>query len=68
MALEKSIRLLINKPIKEIYLCDPSRNTECRRSVGGECSNEYCAATAHPEYAQLDEYGKPIKLSDIRSV
>lgn len=51
-----------------IYLCDPTRNTECRRSVGGECSNEYCAATAHPEYAQLDEYGKPIKLLDIRSV
>lgn len=50
-----------------IYLCDPTRNTDCRRSVGGECHNEYCAATAHPEYAQLDEYGKPITLSRLTS-
>lgn len=67
MALDKSIVLLINKPIKEIYLCDPTRNTECRRSVGGECSNEYCAATVHPEFAQLDEYGKPITVARLTS-
>ena len=50
-----------------IYLCDPTKHTECKQSVGGECHNEYCAATVHREFAQLDEYGKPITLSRLAS-
>lgn len=52
--------------VLEIYLCDPEKNIECKRSVGGECCSEYCAATTNPKYAKLDEYGKPIRVSGIR--
>ncbi len=57
--------LKIVKPDKA-YLCDPTKNIECKRSVGGECCSEHCAATTNPEYAKLDEYGRPIKVFDIR--
>lgn len=60
-----NVVLKIVKPDKA-YLCDPTKNIECKRSVGGECSSEYCAATTNPEYAKLDEYGRPINLQRIR--
>ena len=50
---------------KTFYKCDPEKNTECRKSrcalakkrgrIAGECE-----ATSNPDFAMLNEDGKPI--------
>lgn len=44
---------------KARYLCDPEKNTECRKTMcfqkGGPCKR-----TSNPEYAKKDENGNPI--------
>lgn len=45
------------------YLCDPDKNTECRKSICKHNASAYtgcCIRTSHREYAKLDEEGKPI--------
>lgn len=48
-----------------LYLCDPEKNTECKktyckfRTLCGECDS-----TSKEEYAKHDVYGKPIVMFD----
>ena len=50
---------------KTFYRCDPEKNTECRKrgcalvKKRGRTAGE-CEATENPEFAQLNEDGKPI--------
>lgn len=52
-----------------LYLCDPEKNTDCRKN---SCEHNplsafpVCKATKYPEFAKLDESGKPIRLPDWR--
>ena len=48
------------------YLCDPQKNIECKRSVGGVCYSKYCCSTKNPKYAKLDENGNPIENNAMR--
>ena len=47
------------------YRCDPEKNTECKKrgcalvKKRGKISGE-CAATSNPDFAELNEDGKPI--------
>ena len=48
---------------KTWYLCDPDKNTECRKTGcvhNAAAIMKSCERTSHPEYAKLDEEGKPI--------
>ena len=36
---------------KKLYLCDPEKNTECKKHGCGE----YCFKTFNPEFAKIDE-------------
>ena len=42
--------------INQVYLCDPDKNTKCRKTF----CHEFCKATAFEEYAKRDENGAPI--------
>ena len=42
--------------INQVYLCDPDKNTECRKTF----CQEFCKATAFEKYAKRDENGAPI--------
>ena len=47
------------------YRCDPEKNTECRKNgcalvkKRGKRPGE-CAATSNPDFAELNENGRPI--------
>ena len=50
---------------KTFYRCDPEKNTECKKrncalaKKRGKLTGE-CEATDNPDFAQLNEAGKPI--------
>ena len=44
------------KKAAKLYLCDPEKNTACRKTI---CQRE-CKATVHREYAKLDANSEPI--------
>lgn len=52
-----------------LYLCDPEKNTECRKT---SCVHKpvavgpLCRTTKHPEFAKLDEDGDPIRAINLR--
>ena len=49
------------------YVCDPEKNTECKKRgcalIRGrkKAGSFKCEATANPEYAVLNEEGRPVK-------
>lgn len=45
---------------KRCYLCDPDKNTSCRKTA---CQEE-CFYTTYPKYAVLDTEGNPIVTYD----
>ncbi len=52
---------------KTFYRCDPEKNTECKkrgcaliRGRGKKAGSFRCEATDNPEYAALNEEGRPI--------
>lgn len=52
-----------------LYLCDPRKNTICRKE---HCSHltllGECYATRSPEFAAQDSTGKPIRVPDLREM
>lgn len=46
------------------YICEPEKNTECRKTF----CQEYCKATAFEEYAKRDEHGAPIVAKDFEII
>ena len=44
---------------KARYLCDPEKNTECRKTMCFQ-KGGLCKKTSNPEYAKKDENGNPI--------
>lgn len=52
---------------KRWYMCDPDKNTECKkRSCKHNPAAEYpvCDRTSNPEYAVLDEANQPMELPE----
>lgn len=47
---------------KTIYKCDPEKYKKCPKTGCYIYRGGYCNGTKHPEYAELDEEGKPIVL------
>ena len=48
-----------------LYLCDPEKNTDCRKSScvhNPDAIHKACFATANPELAVLDRAGMPVRL------
>ena len=49
------------------YKCDPEKNTECKKNGCNKGRGKskkafgWCKATSNPEYAVLNEEGRPIK-------
>lgn len=41
----------------ELYICDPSKNTECSKAG---CLMGWCKSTSYPQYAKLNDNGEPI--------
>lgn len=50
------------KPPNTLYLCDPNKNTECKKTscLYGDGKYQQCDATTKKEFAKLDENGEPI--------
>lgn len=46
------------------YICEPEKNTECRKTL----CQEFCKATAFEEYAKRDENGAPIVAKDFEII
>ena len=49
--------------MKVLYKCDPEKNKKCRKSMCYTNPNGLknpCRATRNPDYAVLDENGRPI--------
>ena len=46
------------------YICEPEKNTECRKTF----CQEFCKATAFEEYAKRDENGAPIVAKDFEII
>ena len=46
---------------KTWYMCDPKKNTKCRKTSCG-----WCRLTSDKESAQLSENGKPIRVNITR--
>lgn len=54
--------------IKEWYLCDPSKNINCKKDMCYQNEKnkfEKCQATSNPDYAFKTFDGKPIKIKWI---
>lgn len=50
-----------------LYLCDPKKHTECTKTGcvhNPLAKHPFCRSTTHPEFAKLDEHGKPIQSPD----
>ena len=50
---------------KTIYKCDPEKHKKCPKTGCYIYRGGYCNGTKHPEYAELDEEGKPIVLDEF---
>ena len=51
-------------PEKPLYLCDPEKNTSCKKTSCKYNPNakwQDCTNTTDKEFAMLDEHGEPIK-------
>lgn len=52
-----------------LYLCDPDKNTECRKTScvhNPVAVGPLCRSTKHFEFAKLDEDGDPIREINLR--
>lgn len=47
---------------KPLYLCDTSKNTECKMCINGVCQSEKCDCTREIKFAKLHKDGEPIKI------
>lgn len=53
---------------KELYLCDPNKNVECRKTSCKYDTNakwHECDCTTKKEFAMLDEHDEPIKAPAV---
>ena len=57
--------------LKKIYLCDPYKNEECKKTgcLFGFGKDGYCAATSNKKYAVRDQHnGRPILLPEFNLI
>ena len=50
---------------KPIYICDAVKNTKCEKGANCYINGGLCNCTQYPEYARIDEKGKPLEASEI---
>lgn len=49
---------------KELYICNPEKNTSCRKSGcvhNPNAIHKQCSCTTNPAFAKLDANGEPMK-------
>lgn len=57
--------------LKKIYLCDPDKNKECKKTgcLFGFGKDGYCTSTYNKKYAVIDPHnGRPILLPEFNLI
>lgn len=58
----------MNKKSKmTLYICDPDKNTECKKTVCATYNKKFafCYMTTEEKFAKRDENGQPIKAEEV---
>lgn len=56
---------------KELFICDPEKNSACsKRGCVHNPNAEFhqCSCTTNPAFARLDNYGEPMKAQPFANV